>query len=63
MNRITKEQQEEIKKYEMNSIQTAIYRSLLQAQERYPKLSKKQYNLFKIIYSQVQKNKKSINYG
>ena len=44
-------------------MQDAILSSLLKAQELYPKLTNKQYELFLSIYKQIQRNKPSINYG
>ena len=44
-------------------MQEAILNSLLKAQQTYPKLTTKQYELFLSIYKQIQRNKPSINYG
>lgn len=62
MNRITKEQQQEITKHQLTAMQLAIYENLLKAQEKYPKLTKKQYRLFLSIFEEVKKNAPSIKY-
>jgi hypothetical protein len=62
MNRITKEQQQEMVKHQLTAMQLAIYENLLRAQETYPNLSKRQYRLFLSIFEQVKKNAPSIKY-
>ena len=62
-NRITKQHKETIKKYQLNIMQESIYKSLLQAQVNYPKLTNAQYALFLTLYKEIQRNKTSINYG
>ena len=62
MNRISKEQQAEMMRHQLTAMQSAIYQSLLKAQENYPKLTKRQYRLFLSIYEQAKKSAPTIKY-